>query len=109
MVALPACTRPRGVSLITIDLWRIYLVDGAQPSSFMHYISEEGSELSLLDVVGSRGAKSRILIGSYDESVVCVESLALAGARSSARKAIEETLGNYGHHVSTFATRRSFA
>ena len=66
----------------------------------MHYICEEGSELSLLDVDGSGGAKSRIRIGNCDESVLSAESLALAGACSSARKAVENTLGNYGPHAS---------
>jgi len=107
MVGLPTRTRPRGGSRITVDDFRIYLVDGAQPSSFVHHISEEGSELSLLVVAGTGGAKSRICIGSCDESVVSVESFALAGAGSSARKAIEDTLRNYGAHVSTSSTRRS--
>jgi len=75
----------------------------------VHYICEEGSKLSLLYLVGTGGAKSRIRIGSCDESVVCVESLALAGATSSARKAIEEILRNYSPHVSTSATWRSSA
>lgn len=107
MVALPARTRPRGGSRITVDNWRILLVDVAQPSSFVHDISEEGSELSLLVVAGTGGAKSRICIGSCNESVVSVESFALAGAGCSAREAIEDTLGNYGAHVSTSGSRTS--
>lgn len=107
MVALVLRTRPRGGSRITVDNWRISLIDVAQPSSFVHDISEEGSELSLLIVGGTGGAKSRICIGSCDEIVVSVESFALAGAGSSAREAIEDTLGNYGAHVPTSGSRRS--
>lgn len=107
MVALSACTRRPGGSRITVDTLRICLVDVAQLFSFVHDISEERSELSLLIVAGIGGAKFRICIGSCHESVVCVESFALAGAGSSAREAIENTPGNYGAHVSTCGGGRS--